>query len=480
MEQSESKNKYLVKNTIIFAIGNFATKLISFLLVPLYTNVLSTEQFGTVDLLYTICSFLIPLFSFNITEAVLRFSLDKNSNNNKIMSIAFVSIFFMISTSIIMIPILSLFEQFSNYKVEFYLYLITYGASQIFLINLKGQERLKLFSLGNFIYALSVSLFNIYFLLILNRGVKGYFNAYIIANIITIIYGMFFGNIFKTIKEFDFDKKLFKQMIKYSIILIPTSFMWWIMNFLDRIMVSKYISLSANGIYAISYKIPTILSAVSSIFTQAWLFSAIREKDSKDNVSYTNKIFNFMAFGTISIGSLLLIIIKPLFKFYVSDNFFSAWEYVPYLMIGYVFLNLSTFISTSYNVHKDSKGFLISAIIGAVINLLFNAILIPLIGISGAALATMICYISVFTYRIIDTKKYLIIKIDCRFIFSIIAMMIISVLLYIQSIYSILVQIIVFIFIIYIYKSSWYPIFIGTLKNINNKLNKQNSSNGNK
>lgn len=472
MEQSESKNKYLVKNTIIFAIGNFATKLISFLLVPLYTNALSTEQFGTVDLLYTICTFLIPLFSFNITEAVLRFSLDKDSNNNNIMSIALVSIIFMIITSTIMIPVLSFFEQFSKYKVEFYLYLITYGASQILLINLKGQEKLKLFSLGNFIYALSVSLLNIYFLLILDRGVKGYFIAYIIANIIIIIYGAFFGNILKTIKEFNFDIKLFKQMIKYSIILIPTSFMWWIMNFLDRIMVTKYISLSANGIYAISYKIPTILSVVSSIFTQAWLFSAIREKDSKDNASYTNKIFNFLAFGTIAIGSLLLIIIKPLFKIYVSENFFGAWEYVPYLMIGYVFLNLSTFISTSYNVHKDSKGFLISAIIGALINLLFNFLLIPLIGISGAAIATMICYIGVFLYRIIDTRKYLIIKIDYRFILSIITMAIISALLYVQNIYSLLTQIACLIFIIYIYRNSWYIIF----EDIFIKINKQKGS----
>ena len=73
MNANESKNRYLINNTIIFAIGNFATKIITFLLVPLYTNMLSTEQFGIVDLLYTICSFLIPLFSFNISEAILRF-----------------------------------------------------------------------------------------------------------------------------------------------------------------------------------------------------------------------------------------------------------------------------------------------------------------------------------------------------------------------------------------------------------------------
>lgn len=463
---NNNRSKYLIKNTVIFAIGNFATKLITFLLVPLYTNVLSTEQFGTVDLLYTICSFLIPLFSFNITEAVLRFSLDKNSKNNKIMSIALVSVLFLIFSSIIMIPILALFNDFSNYKILFYLYMITFGTSQIFLINLKGQEKLKLFSIGNFIYAASVSILNIIFLLILKMGVNGYFIAYIVANIITIMYGVIFGKIGNTLRNFEFDKKLFKNMIKYSLILIPTSFMWWIMNFLDRVMVTKYISLSANGIYAVSYKIPTILSVVSSIFTQAWLFSAIKEKDSEDNNSYTNSVFSFLAFGTIMIGSILLIVIKPLFNVYVSKEFFEAWKYVPYLMIAYVFLNLSTFISTSYSVHKDSKGFLCSAIIGAVVNCILNFILIPIIGISGAAVATLISYISVFVYRLFDTKKYLIIKIEKEFIISIIFMILISILLYYQNLFILLIQILLLMIIIYVYRNTWFPMLNGLLKKL--------------
>lgn len=465
-ENSESKNKYLIKNTIIFAIGNFATKLITFLLVPLYTNALSTEQFGIVDLLYTICSFLIPLFSFNITEAILRFSLDKNSKNNKIMSIALVSILFLIFSSIIMIPILGFFNDFSNYKILFYLYMVTFGTSQIFLINLKGQEKLKLFSIGNFIYAVSVSILNIIFLLVLKMGVNGYFIAYIGANIIIIIYGVVFSKINDTLHNFEFDKKLFKDMIKYSLILIPTSFMWWIMNFLDRVMVTKYISLSANGIYAVSYKIPTILSVISSIFTQAWLFSAIKEKDSEDNGSYTNNVFNFMAFGTMLIGSMLLIIIKPLFNVYVTKEFFEAWKYVSYLMIAYVFLNLSTFISTSYSVHKDSKGFLLSAIVGAVVNCILNFILIPMLGISGAAIATLISYISVFVYRLFDTKKYLIIKIERKFVISIILMIIISILLYCQNLFTLLIQVLLLTIIVCIYRNTWFPILNGLLKKI--------------
>ena len=464
--KKESKNKYLLKNTIVFAIGNFATKLITFLLVPLYTNALSTEQFGIVDLLYTVCSFLIPVFSFNIVESVLRFSLDKKKNNNEIMSIALVSILFMIFTSLIMIPILGVFKNFAEYKFLLYLYLITFGSSQIFLVNLKGQEKLKLYSLGNFLYALLVASLNIYLLLIIKIGISGYFLAYIISNILIIIYGMIFGNIKEIIKNFHFDKKLFKDMTKYSIVLIPTTFMWWIMNFLDRIMVTNFVSLSANGIYAVSYKIPTILTVVSSIFTQAWLFSAVKEKDSEDNESYTNKVFEFLAFGTIVIGALLVIIVKPLFKIYVAIDYYEAWKYVPYLMIGYVFLNLSTFISTTYNVHKDSKGYLFSAVSGAIVNCILNIILIPIIGVHGAALATMLSYIAVFLYRLKDTKKYLRINISYKFLYSSTSLIAISLLTYIQNIYVLLIQLLLLISTVYIYKSDWIPILDKVLKKL--------------
>ena len=468
MNANESKNRYLINNTIIFAIGNFATKIITFLLVPLYTNMLSTEQFGIVDLLYTICSFLIPLFSFNISEAILRFSLDKEKNDNKIISIGIVSMIFMIISSLAVIPILNVFKDFSQFRYIFYIYMITFGISQVLLINLKGQEKLKLYSLGNFIYALSVSLLNIIFLVVLKMDINGYFLAYILSNIIIIIYGLVFGNIFKGIKEFDFDKILFKEMIKYSVVLIPTSFMWWIMNFLDRVMVTKYISLSANGIYAVSYKIPTILSVVSSIFTQAWLFSAIKEKDSSDKEEFTNKIFKLLSFGTIFIGCFLLIILKLLFKFYVAADFYIAWKYVPFLMIGYVFLNLSTFISTSYNVNKDSKGHLFSALVGAIINCLLNFILIPTIGVYGAAIATLISYISVFLYRLFDTKKYLIIRIDNVFVTSILIMCLISGLMFFDKVYAYIIQIILIMVIVLSNKKIWNPIFIFIL----NKLKK--------
>ena len=439
---SKEKNKYLFKNTAIFAVGNFASKFISLFLVPLYTNCMVAAEYGTADILYTVCNFLIPLFTLNITEAVLRFSLDKDSDRKKIIRIATTMLVPLMAVGAITIPVLSLMDGYSGFAVYFYFYMVTAAASQIFLVALKGQEKLKKYTLGNMLHTVLIALFNIVLLLGFNMGVAGYFLAYIAANIITAIYGAVNCNVLKCIRESSFDKKLFKQMTKYSVILIPTTFMWWIMNFLDRVMITGMMNVSESGIYAVSYKIPTILSSVSSIFMQAWLFSAIKNDKEEDNEKYTNNIFRMMCFILVATSLPLLILIKWIFSFYVAPEYFVAWEYVPSLMIGHVFLTLSTFISTSYNVNKDSKGHLKSATVGAVMNLVLNALLIPAIGVQGAAIATTISYISVFIFRMFDTRKYLKMHFTPRMFISTLLVVIVSAALFIPAPYNYIVDIV--------------------------------------
>ncbi|MBR3269963.1 polysaccharide biosynthesis C-terminal domain-containing protein [Candidatus Saccharibacteria bacterium] len=425
-EKNKQRNKYLFKNTAIIAIGNFASKFTSFFLVPLYTNYLTASQYGVADLLYTICNFLVPLFTLNIVEGVLRFSLDKNANEKKIIRIACTMLIPAAILGLLAVPIVKMFDGYGEWAWQFYFYMITYASSQIFLVALKGQEKLKKYSLGNFLHALLIAVFNIIFLVGLHMGPSGYFLAYIIANLVVTFYGMINCKVFSYIRNATFDKKLFKEMAKYSVVLMPTSFMWWVMNFLDRAMISGMISIADSGIYAVSYKLPTILSSVSAIFLQAWLFSAVKNDGEKGNVEYTNKVFNALAIVLIGVSMVLLILLKQIFEVYVSPEFYEAWKYVPVLMIGHIFMTLATFMSTSYNVKKDNKGFLYSATVGALMNVVLNAVLIPLIGVQGAAIATALSYLTVFMYRLFDTRKYIKIWIGPRMIFSMILVAIVA------------------------------------------------------
>ena len=403
----QQRNKYLLKNTVIFSIGNFGTKIISFFLVPLYTNILTTREYGTVDLIYTVGMVLVPLLTLNIGESIMRFALDKDADCDKIMSTGITILIFGAIIGLLILPIANLFENVSHYSIYIYLYTLTLAFSQIFLCYLRGKEFLLKYSIGNIIQSLTIAIFNIIFLIGMKKGIEGYLMAYILANVCTGLYGFWAGKVNLVIKKYSVDIQLSKNMIKYSVVLIPNSFMWWIMNSSDRMMVSAMISVTANGVYAVAYKIPTLLSTFTTIFNQAWSYSAIREDESEDKEEYNNRVYDKLVTIIIVVATGLLMIMKPFLSVYVGKEYYAAWHYVPYLIVGFVFMTLGSFIATSYTVHKDSMGFLISGTVGAIINLILNFILIPMMGVSGAAFATCISYFGVFVYRIKDTQKYI-------------------------------------------------------------------------
>ena len=240
------------------------------------------------------------------------------------------------------------------------------------------------------------------------------------------------------------------------------------------LIISTFIGTSANGIYAISYKLPTLISTIISVFTQAWLFSAISEKESEDKEQYTNQIYKylFIVCSVCCIG--LFMITKPFMKIYVSTEFYSAWKYISFLAIGVVFQSLASFVSTSYNVYKDNKGFLFSGVFGAILNIILNFLLIPKYKVYGAAFATCISYIAVFLYRIFDTKKYTRIDIlNLKYIVSYILMIISALTLYIDNIIGQLCLIIEFLIIIILYSKE----FLFIANNMKRKLKNRGKSN---
>ncbi len=405
------RGKYLAKNTALFALNVVGTKLIAFLLVPLYTKAFETSEYGMLDLINTIAVILVPIITLNIGEAVMRFGIDEETNKNDISSIGifFGALSFMLG--FLVIPIMYFFPALRVNFLLVYLFCVAQGLYFTFSYNLRGQEKLVQYAIGNILCTFLMAGLNVLFLVILKLGIEGYFYAYITAYLAATLYCIAVGDVFKTIKNFRIKPDLAKQMVKYSIVLVPNSFMWWIMNSSDHIMVTSMISFGANGIYATSYRIPSILTAFSQVFNQAWSYSAIHEDKSDDRTAFNNNMYDKLVRSQLLITSFLILIMKPFLKIYVSDSYYDAWKYTPYLLIGYFFLTMGTFLSTSYTVNKDSKGFLISGTTGAVINIILNAILIPIIGVHGAAFASCVSYIFVFLYRVKDTKKYIVINV---------------------------------------------------------------------
>ena len=464
---SESRGNYLAKNTAIFAIGSIATKLITFFLVPLYTNILTTAEYGVVDLVNTLSTVLGPILILNIYEAVLRFALDKGADYNKIMSIGLTILGGGLTVGLLIIPITSTIDGYGQYSVFIYFYVLSLAASLLFLSYLRGKEKLVLYSIGNVIHTLSIAVLNIIFLAVLHKGIKGYFTAYIIANAISVVFAYYAGNVRDVIWNFKWDSTLAKAMTKYSVVLIPNTFMWWITNSSDRVMVTTMISAAANGLYAVSYKLPSLVNTFFFLFNQAWNYSAIRENESVDRDQYNTQVYNGVVAVAVVSGVALMAIMKIFLKIYVGQEYFEAWRYTPYLIIGYVFLTLGTFLGTSYTVNKDSKGYLFSGTSGALINIVLNFALIPVIGISGAALATCTSYIVVYVYRCIDTKKYVRINIlNKKHLISYFVMIIVAFLMFVDSVWGQLLMFSGLAIEVFLFKDIWSKLVAALIRKI--------------
>lgn len=458
LKQSESRGRYLAKNTAIFAIGNVASRLISFFLVPLYTNILTTAEYGVVDLVNTLCTVLAPILILNINEAVMRFALDKGANYKKIMSTGLTVFVGAIFLGVLVIPASSLFSEVTQYSTYIYFYTVTLAGSQLFLCYLRGKENIAFYSVGNVLQTMTIALFNILFLAVLHKGIKGYFLAYIISNIITILFAFIAGNVREVIRDYKFDIKLTKAMAAYSVVLIPNTFMWWIMNSSDRVMVTSIVGVAANGIYAVSYKLPSLVSTMTGIFNQAWSYSAIREDGAADEDEYNNMVFDRLISIVMLLSIALLTIVKPFLRLYVGMDYYSAWEYTPFLIIGSAYLTLATFMATSYTVHKDSFGYLFSATFGAALNIILNFLLIPIIHVYGAAFATCISYIAVFVFRLIHTKKYIKYNIKNKeFIGGSVFLILSSISLFLDNSFGVIIQSIILLLAVWLYAKTWIP-----------------------
>ncbi|MDO4596047.1 MAG: oligosaccharide flippase family protein [Coriobacteriaceae bacterium] len=403
---ADSRSKYLFNNTLIFALGNFGTKLISFFLVPIYTYTLSVADYGTADLVTTVSFVLAPMLTLNLSDAVMRFPLDKKGNDNQILTVGVVALVFAHIVGLLMIPMARLSPDVSGFSTLMYLYCVTSATSSMLQAFLRGLERLRQFAFSNILCTAFTAGFNILFLVVFKWGVSGYLLAYVLAFVATSVYSAFASGLFRRIRYLRFDKKLFLEMFKYAIVLMPSTFMWWIINSSSRVIVTAMLGAAANGILAVAYKIPSIISVVANTFTQAWSYSAIREDASDDRDQFTSNVFDKLVLSAGLLTLFLMMVIRPVTLLYVSPDYASAWQYSSWLLLGNYLLTIGNFLGAPYTVHKDSFGYLISTAVGAILNIVLMVMLIPIMGLYGSVVAAFLGYFAVVIFRYFHTKKY--------------------------------------------------------------------------
>lgn len=414
LKNGSSRKKYqeLINNTVIFGVGSFGSKIISFLLVPLYTNLLTTEQYGTADLVMTCSNIIVPIASLVIQDSVLRFGLSKNYSRGVVIKNSFAVFLFGIVICSCFFPLVRLYPTLSTWGIYLFVISVCNILHGIIYNYTKAVEKNKLYSAVSIIETLILAISNIILLVVLHTGVQGYLLANILANIIPTAILLFYSGAIKDARSAKFDSKLLKEMLKYSIPLIANNLSWWVLHSSDKVMIEYFLSASDLGLYTAASKIPNLLSVVTSIFSQAWTVSSIKEYDSDRDKHFYSTVFKYysliMFIGTI----VIVLILKPFMTVYVGKSFVESWVFVPTLLVGTTFFSFGAFFGAIFGALKRNISVTVTTFVAATVNILINFLLIPQIGVMGASVSTAVSYIIIGIARMHVSRRYYKFEID--------------------------------------------------------------------
>jgi len=405
---TNGKYKKLCSDTVILAIGTFGSKLLVFLLMPLYTALLSPTQYSAAELITGTANLIMPFACMGITTGIFRFAAEKGSDQAEVFSSGLA----LLGAGLGGLTLIGLpFCFFGVWRLEAALilaYILFADVQAVCAQYVRAIDRTRLFAVQGILNTILTILFNILFLVVFDLGVTGYVLSVVVGNLITAGFLFVKAKLWRVFRLSSVRRETVSQLFRFSFPMVPTTVCWLITDLSDRYFVNAIWGAAANGIYSAAYKIPTIVTLISSVFMQAWQFSAVAEASDEEACSlFYSKVFRgFLAL--VSIGTAGLIFFSRFLSRLLLDvSYYEAWRYMPLLLCAAAVEAVVSFLATVYLVRKKSMHSFVTAIVGTVMNLILNAILIPKIGVLGAAVATLISYCLVCLLRVVDVPRLL-------------------------------------------------------------------------
>lgn len=402
-----SREGKLVKNTIILAFGTFFPKLAIIVTLPILTAFLTQTEYGTYDLVLTLVALILPAATLQIHSAAFRYLIDVQHDEAEKKSIITNIYGFVLPTSFI--ALLILFFALAGQPVYIRLAICAYFLFDM-LVNanrqiIRGLGRNVDYALSSFISALGQILLTVLLVFVIKGALLGGLIALATAELIATAHLMFFGGIYKYIdlKTLNFAKT--KELLSYSWPMVPNSLSQWVMHASDRLVITAFLGLSANAVFAVAYKIPSILSFAQATFNMAWQENASIASKDEDAPKYYSTMFEWL-FDIVAGCMAILVGITPLlFEILIKGDYAEAYNHIPILYLGMFFFTLSSFWGGIFVAYKKTKIIGFTTLIAAVIHLVIVLSLIHFWGIYAASAATLISYIVLCLMRLLGVRK---------------------------------------------------------------------------
>ncbi len=402
------KAKKLLSNTMIFTVGKFVSKIIVFVMLPFYTSCLSQAEYSTADLITNLCNLIIPMAALGVSEGIFRAAADKNDDKEAFLTNGIFIMLCGCAVFLALSPLLSLWEMFTPYVWLIILYVLASNIHSVCSQYICAIGRSNLFAVQGILNTAITVALNIIFLAGLGLGVEGYVLSIVLADFLSAMFVFFVAKLYRAIKPRKINKSIIKSLLKFCLPLVPSTVFWWITGVSDRYMVSEMCSPEENGLYAVAYKIPTILTYVVIIFNDAWKISAVSDADDMEkNASFYSQTYKYYQAIMFIGGGFICLFSWVISRILFASSFHSAWIFVPVLTVATVFSSLDTFLGSAYFTVRKTGMSLITSFVGAAVNILLNIILIKPYGAMGASVATLVSYLLVYIIRAATMKKFI-------------------------------------------------------------------------
>jgi O-antigen/teichoic acid export membrane protein len=414
--QTDNRTGALIKNAGIYAIGVFGSRLMMFLLVPLYSFFIAPADYGYFDLCFMVVMLLFPILSLQLKEGAFRFLLEATDDERRRLIITFTGRTLLQSIIVLLLcaAVLSVFHPVAYlwYTAAF---AVTFAFYEVWIQVVRGLGHNAIYAEAGILSSMLICVVSLVLVAWLKMDITGIFLGNIVGRLLALLFiEVRCGIMRRYLRPAALSGRFGREILRYSIPLIAVSLVHWTLSNSNRFFIEHYLGLEENGLFAIAQKFAAIFEALTLIGYQTWQEAALRHYGDADRDTFFSRIFN----GYIIVLALLVTLIsfgvKLNYGWLVGADYRSGILYLFPLVMASMWVTLSLFYDVAYQCAKQTHKAIWGLVMAAAVSLAGNFVFIRLWGIYGVLLTVNLAYLSLVVYRIVDTRKYFIIRLERR------------------------------------------------------------------
>lgn len=389
----------------IYLLGNVFTKLVSFLLLPLYTNRIEPASFGSYSLVVSILNVVVPISFFSIWDSVFRFSFDYD-NNEKYTVFSIGSVIMLLGSIILVIVIccLRFFYSF-EFPILVCIYGLMTGYQYFYTVIARALKDNVLFVFSGCVNSLLTMTLNIVLIVCFNMGVESFYISFIVGVFVQVL---IIESRKHFITYFKLDKEAIvkaKEYLSFSFPVTVSAISNWLLNGLTQILIAYWLGNYYNGLYGVANKFSSVMVLSIGVLQFAWNEMAYDLSNDKNRKTYYSKSISVILKYSIMGVSLLIILVKIVYPILIATQYNESLEVIPFLLIGTIANCFASFLGTLYLAEKKTTGLFATTLIAGGVNLILSLIMIPNLKFVGACVALCLAYVFFAIMRVISLKK---------------------------------------------------------------------------